>query len=273
MSDKDKADPEFLFDDQTTHEDPDFDSLFGDTPPQNKTENDKSNRRSAKDFQPDMDALLLSAQSSMIVEGLKCLTECNFSTAKISIYSEAIKGIELCIKIIQRHPESYRKLSTIINTDIECKEVEKTAFDLYEEARHSPPETDEDRLAAYQYLRQKMIIAYRKSLVSRSISGLKKYSLLSGGLNSEKLDTLISSNDPGLQKDVAEFSYTLKIAIDLANKGEAEIKRILRGKDTNNYIVNASELLYYYYSVIRDYKNTEYYKRLYNNYTRYQIIK
>ncbi|MBP7604386.1 MAG: hypothetical protein KBA15_10680, partial [Spirochaetes bacterium] len=47
--------------------------------PVSEIERPEPRRRSSKDFNPDMDALLLTAQSAMIIEGMKNYTQGNFS--------------------------------------------------------------------------------------------------------------------------------------------------------------------------------------------------
>jgi len=88
-------------------------------------------RRSSKDFNPDMDMLLLTAQSPMIIEGMKSYTKGDFSSSTLSVYTEALKGVSLYIKILDRNPKNYYKLKALIDSDTDCKEVEDIAFNLY----------------------------------------------------------------------------------------------------------------------------------------------
>src|SRR5271157_5247685 len=50
-------------------------------------------KRTSEDFEPDMDALVIGAQSPFIAEGLKYLTVRDFSSTTYDIYAEAIKGV------------------------------------------------------------------------------------------------------------------------------------------------------------------------------------
>ena len=49
-----------------------------DTAVNEKTES--ARKRTSNDFEPDMDALLITAQSSLIIEGMKYLTQRNFAS-------------------------------------------------------------------------------------------------------------------------------------------------------------------------------------------------
>jgi hypothetical protein len=230
-------------------------------------------RRSADDFQPDMDTLLITAQSSMIIEGIKKLSDVDFSSSSLTTYAEAVKGVELYIKIIQRNPDSYRKLSAIISSDMDCSEVERVAFGIYKIKHHDPPETNMEKLQAYQYLKEKLKNGYKKAMISRSMTSIKQYFLLSGGIDQDKLAALISNNDPAFKTDIARLNQNIQIAVDLLEKGDSEITKGLRGRDTNVYTIKVSQLLYFYYHSTGDAKTAEYYKRLYQNYKRYNIIK
>src|SRR6056297_822062 len=119
---------EFTFDE--TNEPKDVPEAIPEAIPDDKIE-DGGKKRSFKDFQPDMDALLITAQSPMIIEGMKKYTDKDFSAPTLAVYQESLKGVQLYITIIDRNPQNYHKLKAVINSDIDCQEVEKTAFNLY----------------------------------------------------------------------------------------------------------------------------------------------
>lgn len=249
------------------------------TPPQRVSEDTRDSagrverQRCSNDFKPDMDALLITAQSSMIIEGTKRLSETDYSSKTMQVYAEAIKGVDLYIKIIQRNPNSYRKLTGIIRADIDCAEVERIAFSIYKSKHHGLPEDDAERLKAYEYFRERLKNGYKKALIANSISQIKQYFLLSGGLDTEKVSGLLTRNDPAFKNDIAKLNQNIQIAIELIEKGEGEIQRGLRGRDTNTYIIKTSQLLYYYYNTVGETQTAEYYKRQYINFKKYNIIK
>src|SRR3990172_3324843 len=110
-------------------------------------------KRTSEDFEPDMDALLITAQSPLIIEGLKYLTRNDFSGDTLRIYAEAVKGVEIFIKILERNPNNYYKLSAVIKTDVDCKEIENVALKLYKMKHRYNPQTDNQILQAYEMLR------------------------------------------------------------------------------------------------------------------------
>ena len=126
---------------------------------------EQQKRRSADDFQPDMDALLISAQSPLIIEGMKYLTAKDFSAATLQIYAEALKGVEVFIKILERNPNSYRNLRSAIQADTDCREIESVAFHLYRHKHREDPETDSEILRSYEMLRNSLKIGYNKALI------------------------------------------------------------------------------------------------------------
>ena len=134
-------DLDFVFDD---NEDPDIQSLFEENHFDDDDDKDdhiisqmnintkdhepitQKKMRSLCDFEPDMDALLLTAESSMIIEGMKYYTKSDFSSNTLPIYLEARKGIEFYMKILNRSPNNYRRLKILIDSDIDCQKVERT---------------------------------------------------------------------------------------------------------------------------------------------------
>ncbi len=230
-------------------------------------------RRSSEDFSRDMDALLLTAQSSMIIDGMRGLTKKDFSTATLQVYLEAVKGVDLIIKILARNPGSYYKLSKIIDNDMDCKEVETLAFQIYHKKHKEAPDDDEKKLKAFEEMKFMLVTAYNKSLISSSIASNKKYFLLSGNLDQDKLTQQAMSNNAVLRADVARFRHHLKIAIDLLKRGDYEIGTGLRGKDVSIFIIKTSQLLSYYYLVTGNAEGEKYYRRMHETYKKYFIVR
>ncbi|MBN2079138.1 MAG: hypothetical protein JW838_09235 [Spirochaetes bacterium] len=230
-------------------------------------------KRTSEDFAPDMDALLVTAQSPLIVEGLKCLSEHDFTAPTLQIYAEALKGVEIFIKILERNPNNYFKLSAVITTDPDCREIEEVAFRLFQTRYHEKPDTDSHILKAYEILRNRLKIGYNKALVSSSMIAIKKYYLLSGGLDREKLSQMVLSGSKELKGDVVRFIQHMNIASQLMKIGDYEITKGLKGREMNNFLIRASQLLSYYYLASGDAGAEEHYRRLYDTYRKYVVIR
>lgn len=230
-------------------------------------------KRSSEDFQPDMDALVITAQSPLIIEGMKCLTMKDFTANTLQIYTEALKGVEVFIKILERNPNNYFKLSPIINSDTDCKEIESVAFRLYKTKFHDAPESDNQILTSFEMLRNRLKIGYNKALVSTSMLSIKKYYLLSGTLDREKISQLVLNNNKELKADVIKFIQHLNITMQLMKIGDYEITKGLRGRDLNTFVIRTSQLLAYYYLAVGDGKAEEYYRRMHENYKKYFVIR
>lgn len=230
-------------------------------------------RRTSDDFAPDMDALLITAQSSMIIEGMKLLTKKDYSVKTVQVYSESIKGVDLYIKILQRNPGNYQKLSAIINNDIDCKEVEKLAFKLYRTRFNDEPGTDDQKLRAFEELRVHLLQAYEKAMISTSMQMVKKYYLMSGTLDQEQVSTLTLAGDPGLKSEIARLHQHVKLAVALIKTGDHEITPGLKGRDVNTFLIRATQLMAYYYLILKNHEAEAYFRRLHENYKKYFVMR
>ncbi|MBN1534649.1 MAG: hypothetical protein JXA20_18400 [Spirochaetes bacterium] len=256
----DEADQEPDFGDESASDESDYSS------PEKK-------RRTSEDFAPDMDALLVTAQSPMIIEGMKYLTLQDYSVKRLSVYAEAIKGVDLFITIIQRSPKKYFKLVESLRNDIDYREVEKTAFNLYQMKFKTSPVTEDHIVRAYGLLKDKLTMGYEKSLISRASATIKKYYLLSGGLNADTLDQMIQSKSPQGKAEMVDLNKRVNCAINILKSSNPEIAKGLKGRDVNIFIIKACEILTYYYKYAGNNEASDYYKRIYNNYKKYQIIR
>lgn len=237
------------------------------------SEKEEERRRTSKDFELNMDAILLTAQSSMIIEGIKCYSEKDFSPQTLPIYLEALKGVDLYIKIIDRNPVNYNKLKTIIDTDIDCQRVENTVFNLFKKIFGRTPDDNSEKIVAFEKFRLLFENAKNKATISTSSKMIKKYFLLSGGLDKEKISHLIGSKDRELLSDMNALLGHVQLAIDMVKTGNFEIVQGLRGKDLNAFIINASELLSFYYTAAGNTQAGAHYGRIHNNYKKYFITK
>ncbi len=230
-------------------------------------------KRSSKDFELDMEAILLTAQSSLIIEGIRYYGSKDFGPHTLPVYKEALGGIELYIKLIDRNPNNYKKLKRIIDTDIDCQKVENTVFNLFRKLYHQPPETDPEKVIAFEKFRQLFASAVDKAAISVSIKLVRKYSLLSGGIDEAKILSGIQRNDPELKSDLADMHRNVQIAIEMVNKGDFEIVKGLRGKDLNAFIINTTSLLAFYFSRAGNQQAAAHYERVHNNFKKYFITK
>lgn len=230
-------------------------------------------KRSSKDFELDMEAILLTAQSSLIIEGIRYYGSKDFGPHTLPVYKEALGGIELYIKLIDRNPNNYKKLKRIIDTDIDCQKVENTVFNLFRKLYHQPPETDPEKVIAFEKFRQLFASAVDKAAISVSIKLVRKYSLLSGGIDEAKILSGIQRNDPELKSDLADMHRNVQIAIEMVNKGDFEIVKGLRGKDLNAFIINTTSLLAFYFARAGNQQAAAHYERVHNNFKKYFITK
>lgn len=230
-------------------------------------------KRSSKDFELDMEAILLTAQSSLIIEGIRYYGNKDFGPHTLPVYKEALGGIELYIKLIDRNPNNYKKLKKIIDTDIDCQKVENTVFNLFRKLYHQPPETDPEKVIAFEKFRQLFASAVDKAAISVSIKLVRKYSLLSGGIDEAKILSGIQRNDPEMKSDLADMHRNVQIAIEMVNRGDFEIVKGLRGKDLNAFIINATSLLAFYFSRAGNQQAAAHYERVHNNFKKYFITK
>ena len=281
MSDQDN----FNFDDDFVAFDDDF-ALFDDDNAKfdNSQKGDKNSSKSTKiddslskrtsaDFSPDMEALLITAQSSMIIEAMKLISVNDFKSKNSSIYSEAINGIDLYIKILDRNPDNFRKLMANLSNDKECMDVQRISFNLFKNVTNEIPTTDTQKLRAFELVKDKLKIAYNKSLVVSSIINIKKYFLLSGSLDMMKINKEIENNGAELKNQLSAFSRHINIGRLLIQSKNEEIAKGMKGKEINVFIVKATELLAYYFSVIGDKERQTYYSRLNENFKKYFIVR
>jgi hypothetical protein len=230
-------------------------------------------RRSSQDFEPDMDALLITAQSPMILEGMKRLSDKDFSSKTHQVYSESVKGIDLYIKILNRNPNNYKKLAQIIHQDIDCKEVEKMAFNLYTMTYNDEPSTDDQKVVAFEILREGLNTGLKKVYISKSMGYIKKFFLQSGSLDEYQITQLYQKNDSQLKRDISNLNQLLKYAIKLIKAGKGEIAKGVKGKDLNIYIVKASEILFYYCNISGKLHEAKYFKRIMETHKSYFVIR
>lgn len=230
-------------------------------------------KRTLADFEPDMDVILLTAQSAMINEGMKLYVERNFSASTLKTYIEASNGIELYIRILDRNPDNYRKLKDIIDSDMDCQEVELTAFSLYKRVYHERPETDPQKVKAFEMCQKLIREAVNKSSISYTNTELKEYFLMTGSLDEEMVSKRYKTGDSRLRMLIQKLNQQMKIALNISKRKNPEIVRGLRGKDVNTFIVKSSSLLTFFYRLEGNNEAVNYYDRIQNIYKKYFVIR
>ncbi len=282
----------FLFDDKPESKEDPFkeDSLTSDMPDndlQNEVKFDEGltseeesieqdfsiQKRTSADFSPDMDALLLTAQSSMIVEAMKLISLHDFKSKNVSIFSEAIKGIELYIKILERNPETFKKLTAILSSDQDCMDVQKITFNLYKNVTGEFPESNTKKLKAFDLINERLKNAYKKSLISSSIVSIKKYFLLSGSLDSMKIDIQFRDHPEELKNQISCYMRHINLGREMVKEGNSEIVKGMKGKELNVFIIKAAQLLVYYFGRIGDKEHQSFYSKLHENFKKYFIVR
>ncbi len=266
---------DFTFDNIFDEGDEDF-SLYEENSSTVETDSDSSatkGKRTSADFHPDMDALLLTAQSSMIVEAMNLFSNSDFKQSSAGCYSEAINGLNLFIKLLERNPGHFKKLSSELAYDHDFAEVINICYRHFENVSGEFPESDSQKIKAFEMVREMVNRGYLKSLISRSIIDIKEFFLLSGGLDYAKFDKINSLEADSFKKKILILMKYIKISIQFVKSGDVIINPALKGRDLNNYIVNTTELLSYYFSIMGQEKYSLYYRRLYENYKKYFIVR
>lgn len=232
-----------------------------------------SPRRSSADFSPDMDMILITAQSSMIIEGMKLISQHDFKSKNTNIFSEAIKGIDLYMKILERNPENFRKTMAMLSTDPDCMDVQKITFNLYRNVYGELPESDSQKLKGFELIKERLQNGYYKSLIASSLINIKKYYLLSGSLDTVKIDSALSLNPDIVKKEMICYSRHINIARELIKSGNYEINKGMKGRELNVFVIKSSQLLDYYYMKTGDQERAAFYQRLNENFKKYFIIR
>jgi hypothetical protein len=152
-------------------------------------------------------------------------------------------------------------------------EVEKISFNLYKNKYSERADSVDKKLRGFEMLREKLKNAYNKTLISSSMVGIKKYFLLTGGVDQEKITLLLRENNPEFKSDIARLHHNIKLAMEILKQPDCEIAKGMKGKDINIFIIKGSQMLYYYYSLMKNPDTAEYYRRINANYKKYFVIR
>jgi len=271
---KDAIDDFFLFDDAPEISEQQVTDEQEQSGTDNKIYSDStSQKRTSADFEPDMEMILITAQSSMIIEGMKLISQHDFKSKNTSIFSEAIKGVDLYMKILERNPENFRKTMSMLSTDPDCMDVQKITFNLYKNVYGELPESDSQKLKSFEIIKERLQNGYNKSLIASSLINIKKYYLLSGSLDTIKIDKSLNLNPDIVKKEMNCYARHINIARELIKSGNFEINKGMKGRELNVFIIKSSQLLDYYYTKIGNAEYAGYYQRLNENFKKYFIIR
>lgn len=232
-----------------------------------------STRRSSADFEPNMDLLLITAQTPMIIEGMKLISLHDFKSKNTVIFSEAIKGIELYMKILERNPENYRKVASMLSSDPDFQDLLKITSNLFRNIFNELPTNDAHHLKAFELVKDHLEVAFKKSLISSSLINIKKYFLLSGTPDTAKIDAIIKETPDKIRTEFTCYGRHVNIARELIKSGNHEINKGMKGKELNVFIVKTSMLLIYYYTQTGETQYASYYQRLHDNFKKYFIVR
>lgn len=237
------------------------------------TEDIQTKKRSATDFEPNMDALFITAQSSMIIDGFEYLNNKKFIPESLAVYIEALKGVNFYIKMLDRNPNNYKKLKNLISADPDCLQVEKITFEEFKKERGSMPDSDKEKVEAFELTQRLFKEAINKVNINRSIRILKKYFLISGEVDIEKVSKLNSELSVEFKNDINTINQNLKAALLLTKKGNYELTEGLRGKDLNNFIVKATAIIGYYCQIQNKPTLADHFYRIHNLHKKYFLMK
>lgn len=232
-----------------------------------------SQKRTSADFEPDMELILITAQSSMIIEGMKLISQHDFKSKNTSIFSEAIKGVDLYMKILERNPENFRKTMSMLSSDPDCMDVQKITFNLYKNVYGELPDTDSQKLKGFEIIKERLQNGYYKSLIASSLMNIKKYYLLSGSLDTVKIDKALSVNPDVVKKEMICYIRHINIARELIKSGNFEINKGMKGRELNVFIIKSSQLLDYYFTKLGESEHAAFYQRLNENFKKYFIVR
>lgn len=276
----DSGDDFFLFDSEPDVKNDKIDSSDTDNfdeellPDEDISEPDCSaQKRTSADFSPDMDALLLTAQSSMIIEAMKYISQHDFKSKNITVFTEAIKGIDLYMKILERNPENFKKLTSILSSDQDCMDVQNITFNLFRNITGELPQSDTHKLKAFELIKEKLKNAYNKSLITSSIVSIKKFYLLSGSIDMVKIDEALRNDPDSLKVQINTFMKHINIGRQMIKSGNAEIVKGMKGKELNVFIVKAAQLLVYYFGRTGNAEHQLFYSKLHENFKNYFVVR
>jgi len=105
------------------------------------------------------------------------------------------------------------------------------------------------------------------------MQNIRKYFLLSGGLDESKLRSAIATFSAETAAEMQQIIPQIQTAITLLKAGRGEMSPGMKGKDMNIFIIKASELLYVYYRENGQAKLADYYQRMFENYKKYFVIR
>jgi hypothetical protein len=207
-------------------------------------------RRSSKDFNPDMDILVLTAQSPMITDAIKLFFNSDYSKKSVEIYQEALRGINIYIKILDRNPQNYMKLQSFISTDSDCQEVEKTAFILFEKKYQHIPTDNKEKIISFELLLHLIKNAHARSILFQDIEKIRPFLTLHGTVNKDAINSAFKSSYKSLEAIVESFHNSVIVAKNIVERNQYTSSDIRKERvRISGFLLSSSFFLYHFYSL------------------------
>lgn len=228
-------------------------------------------KRTSKDFNLDMDAILITAQSPMIIEAMKYYTKSIFSAKTLKLYKEALNGVEIYIKILDRNPQNYKKLKSVVLSDPDCIEVEKIAFELFEKAYEHKPQINTEKLKAFELFSGMLKTAVDKASIYTVNDLLKSFFHLSGDINIDYTKNEFINNNSSFRNYINLLNVKMKLSQRFLKQVNLHLLDRKERTFFNKFIAKASLVIYHYFMFINDSQNANFYQRLHENYIKYYM--
>jgi hypothetical protein len=231
-------------------------------------------KRTSKDFNPDMDAIVLTAQSPMITESIQLLSSGDYSQKALGIYKEGQIGIALYIKILDRNPENYKKLQEVICSDGDCLEVENRAFGLFSKKHGHPPVDNREKIIAFEMLNMVIKNALSKAMLQLDMDSLRPYLTLHGTVNADIIRQNFTRARTKLEKMVTTLPSSISIAKKILETGSFTALNASKEKIRfSTFIMTATSFLYHYYSLKGNLDAAKTYLRMHETHKKYWITR
>jgi hypothetical protein len=229
-------------------------------------------KRTSKDFNPDMDAIVLTAQSPMITESILHLSRGDYSQKALGIYKEGQIGIAVYIKILDRNPENYKKLQEVILSDHDCQEVENRAFSLFSKKNGHPPIDNREKIVAFEMLNMIIKNALSKAMLQLDMDSLRPFLTLHGTINANTIKQTFDRSYAKIEKIAVSLPSSLSIAKKILETGSFTAVNASKEKvKFSSFIMTATLFLYHFYSLKGNLDAAKTYLRMHETHKKYWV--
>jgi hypothetical protein len=224
-------------------------------------------RRSSKDFNPDMDTLVISAHATFVIEALSLFSKGDFSEKSIAIYSEAQSCMGVLIKILERSPSNNYKLQILFNADAECMEIEKTAFGLFQKKNKVLPKDNGEKILAFQMMQGLFRNGLIRARIAQDIELLRQFCFSRGIINPDLVIRTLNNENNQCAIIVKSLQQTLPQTIHIVNKGIYITSDTTKEKKTYiSFIINSSLFLFHFFNETGAIEECTKYLRIHDTY-------